>query len=467
MRDLSDRANHVSSYTSPLPRAPYRVEGASMDKAIVSQQPEHVRFSGALAPLNNPNYRLLLLGFAIGQMIMPLQFITQILWVQHFAPADIWLILVALIAACRGLGAFCFGLYGGALADRFNRKHLLIFILVLQMIGTLLIAALMMAGDGSALSFVLFFVMTFLTSGLQSIDAPTRLALLPDVVGPALTPAGMSLNQVAGQVAMPLAMMMTGFLIHQFDFGGAYLISALGLASAALFILVMPYTPEAGQVTAKKGDRYGLSEAVSDIRIGLGFARHHPVILWLIVLLVVMMSFAYPPTASFGPTWVTTVVEVPIRDMGFVVMFWGVGSLAGAVLMARLASFERRGLLIGIGAVLFSMGFLVFVAGHQVWNVVLGNTILGMGMTMTMVSSTILIQHLAPNEVRGRVMSIFQLNMAFAQLMTMPVALLGQWLTLQVLFPWLAVMTLVMVSLILVTQRQIIRSQIPRMETPV
>jgi len=182
---------------------------------------------------------------------------------------------------------------------------------------------------------------------------------------------------------------------------------------------------------------------------------------------VVMMSFAYPPTASFGPTWVTTVVEVPIRDMGFVVMFWGVGSLAGAVLMARLASFERRGLLIGIGAVLFSMGFLVFVAGHQVWNVVLGNTILGMGMTMTMVSSTILIQHLAPNEVRGRVMSIFQLNMAFAQLMTMPVALLGQWLTLQVLFPWLAVMTLVMVSLILVTQRQIIRSQIPRVEAPV
>ena len=135
--------------------------------------------------------------------------------------------------------------------------------------------------------------------------------------------------------------------------------------------------------------------------------------------------------------------------------------------MARLASFERRGLLIGIGAVLFSMGFLVFVAGYQVWNVVLGNTILGMGMTMTMVSSTILIQHLAPNEVRGRVMSIFQLNMAFAQLMTMPVALLGQWLTLQVLFPWLAAMTLVMVSLILVTQRQIIRSQIPRVEAPV
>ena len=51
--------------------------------------------------------------------------------------------------------------------------------------------------------------------------------------------------------------------------------------------------------------------------------------------------------------------------MGFVVMFWGVGSLAGAVLMARLASFERRGLLIGIGAVLFSMGFWCLLLGTK------------------------------------------------------------------------------------------------------
>jgi MFS family permease len=112
--------------------------------------------------------------------------------------------------------------------------------------------------------------------------------------------------------------------------------------------------------------------------------------------------------------------------------------------------------------VLFSIGFLIFVYDYQVWNVVVGNLALGAGMTMTMVSSTILIQYIAPNEVRGRVMSIFQLNMAFAQLMTMPVAILGQWLTLQVLFPWLAIATLVLVALILYSQPQIIQSRIPK-----
>lgn len=63
-----------------------------------------------------------------------------------------------------------------------------------------------------------------------------------------------------------------------------------------------------------------------------------------------------------------------------------------------------------------------------------------------------------PNEVRGRIMSIFQFNMGGAQLMTMPVALLGQWLTLPVLFPLLAGIALVTVTLILLTQRQILRA---------
>ena len=89
---------------------------------------------GPLAPLQNPNFRLLLAGFAIGQMLMPLQFITQILWVQSTAPRDVWLILVAFIATSRGLGALAFGLYGGALADRFNRQRLLLLMQFLQIL---------------------------------------------------------------------------------------------------------------------------------------------------------------------------------------------------------------------------------------------------------------------------------------------------------------------------------------------
>tara|TARA_R110002072_G_scaffold31735_17_gene97669 strand:- start:1374 stop:2636 length:1263 start_codon:yes stop_codon:yes gene_type:complete len=415
----------------------------------------------ALAPLQNRDFRFLLSGFAIGQMLMPLQFITQILWVQQFAARDIWLILVAAIAASRGLGALTFSMYGGALADRFNRRKLLLVIQAIQVGCTLCIAALMYIATDQFLGYAAFFALTFLSSGLQSIDGPTRLAIVPDVLGAADTPAGMSLNQIAAQVAMPIAMAFTGILITGFGYSGAYLFSVIGHLLAIGFIFLMHYEPDASQQLLQ-GKRYGVREVFSDIGVGLRWAAGHSVIAWLIILVVLMMSFGYPAIASFGPTWVTTVLEVPIAKMGFVVMFWGIGSLAGAILMAQLASFEQRGYLIAFGTLLFSISFLIFVSGHSVWNAIIGNIGLGAGMTITMVSSTILIQHLTPNEMRGRVMSLFQLNMAFAQLMTMPVAILAQMFTLEALFPVLAWITLAMVVLVLAGRRQVVQVTINR-----
>ena len=87
---------------------------------------EQPRNSSGFAPLRVRDFRLLFIGFAIGQSLMPLQFVTQIFWVQENAPEDIKLLLIALIGASRGLGSITFGLYGGALADRFDRRMLLL-----------------------------------------------------------------------------------------------------------------------------------------------------------------------------------------------------------------------------------------------------------------------------------------------------------------------------------------------------
>jgi ENTS family enterobactin (siderophore) exporter len=144
-----------------------------------------------------------------------------------------------------------------------------------------------------------------------------------------------------------------------------------------------------------------------------------------------------------------------------VVMWWGLGALVAALALARFSSIERRGALIGGGAVLFALSFVVFVADHTALNVAVGNFGIGVGMTVATVSSTILIQQLVPNEVRGRLMSIFQLNMGFAQLMTLPIAALGQWLTLPVLFPGLAALMLASVLLILIVKPDIVRARSP------
>jgi len=146
--------------------------------------------------------------------------------------------------------------------------------------------------------------------------------------------------------------------------------------------------------------------------------------------------------------------------MGYVVMFWGLGSLFAAMVLTRYAAVRQRGLILIGGAFIFCVSFIIFVSGHTPIYAIIGNIGLGIGMTTIMVSSTILIQHLVPNEYRGRIMSIFQMNMAFAQLMTMPVALLGQWLTLPVLFPILAFAILVIVIFIIALKPQVRRATV-------
>ncbi|MDG2277009.1 MAG: MFS transporter [Pseudomonadales bacterium] len=404
--------------------------------------------------LGNRDFRLLLAGTALGQMLGPLQFLTQILWVQANAPENIWLVLVAMIGASRGLGALTFGLYGGALADRYDRRVLLIAAQLLLVTITCAISALMFSGVTGFLGFALFFFLAFLAAGLQAVDAPTRLAIVPDILGPELTPSGMSLAQVAVQLSMPVAMLATGFIIHELGFGGAYLFSVSGHFLVIFFLLLMRYE---AATPVEASSSYGFGQALNDVREGLAYARGHNTVLWIIILLVIMMSLGFPATANLGPTWINTEVGVPIKDIGYIVMNWGIGSLVAALFLTRFSKVAHRGRLIAGGAILFSVSFVIFVSDRTVTNVVLGNLGLGAGMTITSVSSTILIQQLVPNEVRGRIMSLFQLNMGFAQLMTMPVAMLAQWLTLSVLFPVLAGVTLIVVLLVIVTQRQIIR----------
>ena len=71
-----------------------------------------------------------------------------------------------------------------------------------------------------------------------------------------------------------------------------------------------------------------------------------------------------------------------------------------------------------------------------------------------------MIQLIAAGEFRGRVMSVLNLNMGLAQIVTLPLAALGQWITLEVLFPTLALVLLAVTVLILVTRPVVWRTRV-------
>jgi len=403
------------------------------------------------APLRVRDFRLLLAGLVMSSALMPLQFVTQIFWIQENVAAGAEIVLVGLIGSMRGIGALTFGLYGGALADRFDRRKLLI---VTQSGGIALnlgIAAIMWLSDAGPLALTMFFLLTLLVSGTFAIDAPTRQAMVPDILGPRLLPAGISLNTAGMQIAMPVSLFASGLLVDSLGFAAAYALSGVGLFCEVVAVALMHYRPQpaAGRVPG----RYGFRRTVEDVREGIRYTRSNPTVRWVIILMVVMMALGFPAVANLGPTWITTVVDVPFRYFGFIALTWGLGAFLASLTMTRFAAYRRKGLLLACGAGGFAVGFVIF-AIPLVATAVIGNLVLGVSLATAQISSMTLVQLLVPNEVRGRVMSLLQLNMGIAQLLTLPIAAVAQATALEVVFPALAASVVVAVAAIITGQRR-------------
>ena len=285
--------------------------------------------------------------------------------------------LVGLIAAARGAGMLIFGLYGGALADRFDRRRLLIATQAAALVFNVAIGLVMVFGDAEAWTLVLFYVLTFFASALSSIDLPTRQAIVPDIVGRRLTAGGIALNAAGGQIALPVAIMGHG-VRHRC----VRRRRRLSRRFPAPIWRSSRRSRSCGYGTRPDAPATGLRPGVAwrDVRDGIAYTRGEPVILWVVVLLVAMMGFGFPAVANLGPTWITTVVGVPVRDFGLVAATWGLGALMASMTLARFSRYDRKGLVVAVAALGFGLSFLVFGGGHHVANAVIGNFGLGVSM---------------------------------------------------------------------------------------
>ena len=419
---------------------------------------------GMTEPLRLREFRLLLIGFILGQSMMPLQFVTSIAWIQHVADDEVEIIMVGAIGTIRGLGMIGFGLFGGALADRFDRRRLLMVTQTLAFACNIGIAVVMWTGAGGTLEIGIFFLLTIIASSAHAIDGPTRQAITPEILGPRLTPAGIALNSAAMQLAMPFSIFASGLLIDSLGHGTVFAISSFGHLGEVLVLALMSYrtvfSAEHMKSLAERGQ--GPRQALSDIAAGLRYARSKPVVLWTVLIVVLMMSLIMPPTGTLGPQWVTTVVGATWSEFSFIAVFWGGGAMIASLILVRFSWIERKGLLTAAGVIVMALGFVVFTNPPTTLNAMAGNFLLGVGMSIAMVSANSTLAHETPNEMRGRIMGLIFLGMGIAQAVGLPLGALAQWLTMETLFPPLSYAVLATLAAIIVVRPVILRARVPQ-----
>lgn len=335
-------------------------------------------------------------------------------------------------------------LFGGALADKIDRKLL---IQGAQLVAALLALVLGVMVDTDIITWQHLMVSSMVQGALFSFMMPARQAIIPQLVGQSGLTNAMALN-AAGMSAMTMAApALAGFL---YDWAGAwnlyYIIAALSFIAVLLTGIIKPE----GEAAPKKQ-----TAMLGDIWDGITYIARRRMLVTLLMVGLVTTILAMP-FRFIMPVFVVDIYQQKADSMGLLLAIMGFGAMAGALYVAS-AGRKNRGIMLIVSSLLSGIGLLLvaLIPIYSAAAVIM--IILGMGDAGRMSLNQALLIELSDNEYRGRVMSIFMLNFGFMPLGTFPAGLMIDYLGGQAVIGMMGLGLIVVTAVIFLTQRQLRR----------
>lgn len=323
-------------------------------------------------------------------------------WTQDVALA--WLIHTSLREPVYlGLRSFAaeapllaFMMIGGAMADRVDRRRILLTSQFLQMSFAALLAALYFAGQ---LGIAAILGIAFLTGLAQSQSAPTYQAVLSTLVPPRHIPNAVALNSLQFNLSRTLGPALAGLLLARAGTGVCFVVNALSFLAviAALWRIDIP-SPS----TARR------ESLAQSLRAGLQHVKDSPVLRTL-NLMGLLGSFLAYPLITYLPVVAGDVLGTGVEGFSLLLAGFGLGAIVGALATAYRGQAPGRGRML-LFALMFH-GAVVFAAVHTraLWPATALLFAAGVSLSCAFSALNSLVQENAPDELRGRVVSIYGL----------------------------------------------------------
>lgn len=383
------------------------------------------------AALRQRDFRVLLVATAMANLVLPAHFISLTFWAIDTYP-DQKVLLSGLIVAVRGAGMLGFGLIGGAIADRFERRRVILACECTMFATTVLLATCMLAMPFGDATVVAVLALVFVFAITMAIDVPSRTASIPVIVGRGQLGPAMGLFNVALQITAPVSLPLVGFLV------GAFGPEKVVAGSIAAWFVILPliaslsYTKPPSDAPLRPL-RPGVM--IGDIRAGLSYAARDRVILPVIAMVFVLQVVGMPGVGMLGPVWMTEILGLSRAQFGLIAMLWGMGALAGSFFLASRPGLSSKGPTLAFLVLLFGVGGIVFGHSRFVPLTAVANFSLGIAMAGTLLTSATIVQYQVAEEMRGRVMGLFPLVMGISMLNVGPVSAAGQAAGLPIVVP--------------------------------
>jgi len=323
-------------------------------------------------------------------------------WMQMVAMS--WLVyrltnsptLLGVVGFVGNLPSFIFAPFAGVYADRWNRRRMMLVIQTLAMIQAFILAALVLT---NVITVWQILCLSIFLGFINAFDMPVRQSFLLDMIEKKedLSNA-IALNSSMVNVSRLIGPSIAGILIAVVGEGYCFLIngiSFLAVLAALLAMRIPPHQQKKATEPVWEGLKEGLVYAFSNVPIRS------------IILLLALVNLVGMPYTILMPIFAKNILHGGPHTLGFLMAAIGVGALAAAVFLASRKSVRGLGKYIAYTSALFGLGLAAFAMSHVFWVSMALMLVTGFGMISNMAASNTVLQTIADEDKRGRIMSLY------------------------------------------------------------
>ena len=362
--------------------------------------------SSAFASLAYRDYRLLWLGQGSHAFALWMENIARPLLVLEMTNNDA--AQLGVVIAIRTIPTLLLGLWAGVVADWFDRKTILVATKLSSFLVSALFALLLIGG---VIELWHIYVLMFARGSIQAFDQPARSSMVPSIVPAHMVTSAMALLSSTQNLMRIIGAAGAGASVALVGLDGTFVvITALYLGGIFTATLLRVESHERPTERGGRAMLAGMAE-------GLRYAGERPEVKGVLTAALVHFTFGMVYMQVFAPLFAVEVLDIGQGGLGLMLAFTGAGALAAALSIARNPP-KRIGLVLALCVSCLGLGLIAFSASTYLpgdYAIVLSFaliTVVGAFQTTFMSLSRALLVQVAPNELRGRVLSLISLDRA-------------------------------------------------------
>jgi MFS family permease len=318
-------------------------------------------------------------------------------------------IMLGMVNFASGLPMIFLTMFGGSLADQFDKRKILVWTQVVQIALAIIIGFLIFAGRIQIWHIV---AVAGLLGVAFAFEHPALSALVPELVRREEIAGAVAIDRAVFHCARLVGPSTAGIIVGLWGAATAFFINAFSFVALIIALASLPPRPV--------GSKEEEAQRASGIRDGFRYIRADKPSLAMVGMIATMTIFIFPTVSVMMPLYVRDVLHFGPDRLGYLMAASGMGSVIGAITLVSIARSRRQGWMMA-AALAVTLSVLVLSRVNAFVFAAVSLTVISFGLSLIFGLSNTIVQERAPSHLRGRVSAV--MGLSFFGLM--PIAGLG------------------------------------------